>query len=161
MTEANRLDKLDPTFVEDLERSHESVRAVKKWLEGKGFEATIPPTIVRPSSDERFDYSDNGDIHLTMRTEVKHRVEIPFTDRASFPFGTVIVDKCHKYDKARPKPYVYVICNKPLTHAMLVYPRTTARKWTVEKRFFNGRDNVVYECHLNLVHFVELSEAPI
>ena len=152
------LDKLDPTFESDLEKSKVAVRAVKDWLSRCGFQVTERPVIVRPTAAERFEYADDGDLDLLHRVEVKHRDKIDFTCAQDFPFSTVIVDVCHSYDKARPKPFAYVIANKPLSHAMVIYVRETRKEWEKKEIWSRNRLRWHYLCPIELARFVNLSE---
>jgi hypothetical protein len=154
------LDDTDPTFVADLLGSRPSVRAVAHWIcDAFGNPVVIQPTIVRPSASERFEYADNGDLWIQQRIEVKHRPTIDFKSREEFPYPTVIVDVTHAYDRARPKPYVYVICNQSLTGALVVMCRDTFDEWRKTTKYDThaNREREYYECPVRLCSYHDMT----
>lgn len=154
-------DEDDPTFVDDLRRSQDSVDVAAKWLRSQGYPLVVRPTFVRPTSDQMAEFSDSGDLEIMQRVEVKQRVDIDFTSADDFPYQTVIVDACHCYDKARPKPYAYIIFNSQLTHAMVVNVRETIGAWsrTVKLDRKKNRRRKFYECPVSEARFVTIPHA--
>lgn len=144
------LDKIDPTFKDDLENSKVAVDAVARWLCNAGYPVVTQPTFVRPDTDSRHEFADGGDLGVIQRVEVKHRPTISFTSKEDFPYDTVIVDVKHSWDNARPKPFAYVICNAELTHCLFISSRTSD-KWTIVTRESRGRPREHYECPIELV----------
>ena len=110
----------DPSFIADLRKSKESVAVAAKWLSEKGYPVIVRPTFERPSVEQMDEYADDGDIEIVQRIEVKRRQQLTFTSREDFPYETVIVDACHCYDRARPKPYAYIIFNREMTAAFVM-----------------------------------------
>jgi hypothetical protein len=138
----------DPTFVDDLRDSKRAVDAAAAFLNSKGYPVVVRPMFIRPDVSQINDYSDDGDIEIIQRVEVKQRKDTSFSSKADFPYQTLIVDTCRAFDKAKPKPYAYIICNPALTCALVVDVKATRRHWTrVEKNDRKkGRCTEFYEC---------------
>jgi hypothetical protein len=116
---------------------------------------TIRSLQVRPSVDEMAKYADVGDLEIVQRVEVKRRLDIDFDDRESFPFPTVIVDVAHTWDKARPKPFAYLIFNASMTCCCIVMGTTSLHWQRVEKSDrAKKRTRTFYECPVQYCHFV-------
>jgi hypothetical protein len=148
------LDESDPTFVSDLKASHAAVLAVSEWFRGFGYPVIVRPTFIRENVERRSDYSDDGDLEIIQRIEVKHRKGLAFTSKEDFPFETVIVDTCHAWDNARPKPYAYIILNRSMSRALVV-TGSTSKRWVKTRKFDThaGRERSYYECPLELTQF--------
>jgi len=154
----NNLDITDPTFVEDIKASHPSVEKAAEWLRTLGFKVRVNPLVIRPDSSVRHKYSDGGDLHITIKTpfdervEVKHR-QIMFHSVKDFPYPTVMVDICYNFNKANPKPLVYIIFNKDLSSCYLIYIKQTQEYWikTTKKDKHCGRVRDYYECPIENV----------
>lgn len=154
------LDEIDPSFVEDLKASEEHVWKVARWLHSIGRSVAVQPTRVRPSSDERFDYGDQGDLVVLQRVEVKQR-KLDFTCYDDFPrFGEpapwAIVDVCHAWDRAWPKPAFYVNTNRQATHAFIIDTHATEHHWEARDIEAWGRTRRYYFCPLEVVSWVRL-----
>lgn len=157
------LDQTDPTFIDDLEQSKNTVWIVARWLSDRGNYISIPPTAVRPSAKQRLDYSDNGDLFIMRRkrrawdrVEVKSR-NLVFSSAADFPFKTIIVDVTHSYDNAKIKPLMYVLTNSAHTYCAIV-KCTTFPQWKITRRYDGhaGRERSFYECPIKLVKFYKM-----
>jgi hypothetical protein len=154
-------DRIDPGFVSDLVRSGIAVQRAAQWLSSCGYPVVVRPTFIRPDQSQMNDFSDDGDLEIMQRIEVKRRggVAANFTGPHDFPFSTVIVDVCHAYDKARPKPYAYIIFNEPMTCAIVIACKATRAAWVRAERADKGRVRAFYECPLDLVRFEAFSAA--
>jgi hypothetical protein len=150
-------DRLDPTFERDLEESKLAVSVAAKWLSSKGYPVVVRPTFVRPDASKMSDFSDDGDIEIIQRVEVKRRQSLTFSSKEDFPYQTLIVDVAHAYDNARPKPYMYMIFNKEMTDCLLVECRTF-HKWIKTTKYdrHRNRDRTFYECPIELVKWVKV-----
>jgi hypothetical protein len=148
----------DPSFIADLRKSKDAVAVAAEWLSAKGYPVVIRPTFERPSVEQMGEYSDDGDIEIVQRVEVKRRQNLTFTSKEDFPYETIIVDACHCYDKARPKPYLYIIFNREMTAAFVVDVKHTLSQWqrVMKRDRFKGRNRVFYECPLSAVSFVRI-----
>lgn len=150
------LDNIDPTFVNDLLESKSSIWTAAQILNNIGLTVTIPPTNIRPNPEQRMDYSDNGDLVLNLRVEVKRR-NLHFTSTQDYPFPTIIVDVCHKYNNPQTKPLFYLIFNQTMTHIAIIHCATTEQYWTtrtINTPVRGPRDRDYYECpkeHIKIV----------
>lgn len=152
------MSKSDAAFLEAFEESQKYVEIVAEWLRGKGYDAQVKPSEVRPSFDQRMQYQDSGDIEIRKRVEVKHR-NIPFTSRYDFPYSTVFVDEVYKIDRVPSKKQLaaYIILNKDATHAAIVDP-ATSEMWVVEEKFdpTHGEVRPTFACPVSLVQFLKI-----
>ena len=158
-------DELDPTFEEDLLFSSESVERIRCWLENRGYLVEVPELVVRPDEKVMSEYSDDGDLLVSggkigeqVRIEVKHRVDMEFTSLDDFPYSSIIVDVCHAWDKADPKPYAYFILNKDMTAAIYVHG-TTSERWMKKELWDRKRNRFrkFYMCSLHLCKLLDVS----
>ncbi len=176
------LDKIDPTFTDDLYISRIAVYTAVHWLNNRGHTVICPPNLTRPDAKDRVDYSDYGDLQVALgknglrcakdselleTVEVKQRfnnakypnVDMDFQSREAFSYPTVIVGLVKQYDKLDPEPLMTIIFNESLT-GCLVVPRSERGSFkTVEKHVDkNGRKQVWYEVpkHLTTFYKVEL-----
>jgi hypothetical protein len=148
------LNDTDPTFVDDLEASQEAVWHVARWLSNTfKQQVSVRPVHIRPDDqlDERMKYSDEGDLQIIKRVEVKERKGITFTSLKDFPFKEVIVDVIHSYDNAVIKPYMYVILSADHKYCLVV-PSSTRSSWRGEMIMDEhaGRKRGFYLCPINL-----------
>jgi hypothetical protein len=148
----------DPNFIEDLEDSKEFVWMAARWLSELGYNVTIKPTFVRPSVENMGEYSDNGDLEIVQRVEVKHRPDIEFTSKESFPYPTIIVDVAHVWDRAKPKPFAYIIFNADAS-GCLVVKGSTNNRWEKVSKFDTkkNRQREFYECPLELCEYYSIA----
>ena len=147
----------DPGFIQDLRDSKEAVAVAAKWLCNKGYPVVMRPVFERPTASDMREYADEGDLEIIQRIEVKRRQNLEFTSKQDFPYPTVIVDVCHAYDRAHPKPYAYIIFNKSMDRALIIEGRTHGA-WakTRKQDRFKNREREFYECPLELAHIVRL-----
>ena len=149
--------KTDAEFLSALQDSQTAVDTVAAFLAAKGASVTVQPVKVRPTFEQRFDYQDNGDIHITQRIEVKQK-QTDFTCLDDFPFPTIITDAVYKVD-AIPwgNLHSYVIVNRALTHAALV-PAVTRKHWE-PIRVWDSKEREhrsYYVCPKHLATFFQL-----
>ena len=121
-------------FVKRLEGSHTGVQHAAKWLEGRGYQVSIPPTIVADSYENRMAYVDNGDLFIErLRIEVK-TLSVTFTGRDDWPYkNKFIVCGKDSFDRATPRPYAYLIQSKDLKF-MGVVLSASSKYWYVENK---------------------------
>ena len=129
-------EKNDATFVEDLVHSDKHVHTVAAHLAAlSGLDVTVSPLVIRPEAKDMRQYSDDGDLRVgNLRLEVKQRF-LSFTSRDTFPYATVIVDVCHAYDAADPKPFGYIMTDRSGEHYLWLLCAPTRRQWNVVQRF--------------------------
>ena len=107
-------------FMERLVRSRSHFEEFARKQASMGVDIYTPPINDAPTHAARWAHRDSKDGVLIMAVEHKRR-GISFTDRASFPYDTVIVDEVYKVDD-KPHPCLIYICeNAAGTHAAVVY----------------------------------------
>jgi len=147
-------------FLKSLKDSEQHVWKVARWLYSTGLPVQVKQAGKAPTADMWKYFVDTGDLEISLRVEVKKR-NLDFTTRDDYPYADVYVTAMSAYDQTYPKPYVYVILNKPETHAALVYT-DTYHTWTVAETFdtrLNRRaPSQCYTCPKEEVIFVELNE---
>lgn len=144
-------------FLKFLDESRPAVMFVAQWFNKLGYTIGLPPTTKAKTYEEWEEHADSGDLIINMRLEVK-QLSADFTGREDWPFKDFIVCAKHSFDRADPKPYMYVIVNKAMTHAGIVMGSHSGN-WTVEERAdgrFNGRKQLYYISQVDHVVFKEL-----
>ena len=151
-------EKNDPNFVNDLIESRKAVDIAAKWLSSKGYPVIIRPTYIRPVISDAAEYSDDGDLEIIQRVEVKRRININFKSKKDFPYQSVIVDACHCYDNAKQKPHAYIILNNDMDAALIVHVQSTINNWSKVSKFdrHKNRERSFYECPLDLVKLAKM-----
>jgi len=156
------LDDIDPGFVARLLESERDKWVVARWL-GDTFKqhVTVRALRVRPTSADRAEYADQGDLEIVQTVEVKHDRTRMFTGAADYPFADVLVDNVNTYDRKQPKPYAYVILNADATYAAVVKPAQSFAAWTRRdiRNHGDGYLKTVYCVPLEHVMFYRLPHA--
>ena len=130
----------DEEFEKRMERSHWAARRVETFLKSKGMDVELLPMKIRPTFEERFQYSDKADMiwHRKggdCRIEVKHRPDLRFTCAADYKFPTLFVDTVASFERERELPLgFYTIVNADATVFAYVPPKTQS-KWKKIKTF--------------------------
>lgn len=145
----------DEAFHERMKRSHWAAQQVEKFLKSRGMDVELLPMKIRPTFEERFDYSDRADMiwHRATgdhRIEVKHRPDCNFTSAADYPYPTMIVDTVLSFERERDLPLgFYTIVNADATVFACV-PPSTEKKWIKKERWdkFTKMDTWFYEIRL-------------
>ncbi len=174
------LDKIDPTFTDDLLLSRKAVYAAVHWLNNRGHAVVSPPNKVRPKAEDRVDFSDFGDLqvafgkdglrtladfHALETVEVKQRfnnekypnVNMNFQSREEFYYPTVMVGIQKHYDKLEPEPMMTIVFNESLNGCLLIN-RDTREHWTIEEKYVekNGRKQICYVCPKQFTTFYKV-----
>lgn len=125
----------DESFLKLLDASRQSTWDVAAWLKSRGHNVRIVPSLVRPDSSVRFQFSDEGDIEITQRIEVKHKYKMDFNSIDEWPYDPVIIDEAYKFDKTPITTlHSFIILNMKKT-GFLYIPESTHRHWFREARF--------------------------
>jgi hypothetical protein len=128
-------------------------------LSRTGYRVTVLPSTRAEKHKDWADHSDDGDLEIAMRIEVKH-LSMEFTCDLDWPFRKFIVCSKHSYDSAPHKPLSYYYVNKSMTHAAVVKPRDCREHWVVETTQIKARpDNPTTNYVLldvGKVHFFKL-----
>lgn len=134
------LDRVDPDFIKDLQKSDEVAWIIARNLRLNGFSVTLPPINVRPTVGQIKDYGDDGDLLIANSVvEVKQRPDLHFSGLRDFPYRDIIVDVVHHWESMKAKPSYYVIVNADLTGAIVVNGNTRD-KWMVSRKW-DGKRN--------------------
>lgn len=174
------LDKIDPTFKDDLYLSRIAVYTATHWLNNRGHTVICPPNQTRPEASVRADYSDYGDLQVALgrnglrcvkdfesleTVEVKQRfnnpkypnIDMNFQSIDAFPYPTVIVGLVKQYDKLDPEPIMTIIFNESLNGCLTIGREHRSSFYVVEKYVDkNGRDQTWYEVPKRLTTFYEV-----
>jgi hypothetical protein len=157
LSRAEVLEKFDPDFEEDLEKSKEAMLLVMAWLSFEGQTVVAPPVQCRPDIKSRAAFADKGDLFVLKGLEVKRR-KLMFTSAEDFPYPTVFIDVAKNFDAKVPKPYLYLILSDDMTHAIEVDVKHTRDKWTTTIKFDRGRKRNFYECPVEHCKFKPVPE---
>lgn len=147
-------------FIEHLDESHTAVVKVAEWLSKMGNTVQIAGLHKRKLHEDWKAYADGGDLFIQQRIEVKRR-SVDFTSRKDWPYGDkFIVCAKHSFDRAKQKPYAYLILNSSMTHAAVVKVASSRKQWTVEQktdtRYPDTYRQDFYLCPIELVRFIKL-----
>ena len=146
----------DPTFINDLKLSDTHVSKVKVWLETFGYYVVKPDIRVRDKVENMSEFSDEGDLFI-VEGDTRHRIEVKrrlinFSNIHPFPYKTIIVDVAHCWERADPKPLMYILTNKDDTWCYVV-TKNTANEWIKTSRWDTKkkRNRNFFECPIHLV----------
>lgn len=120
-------------FVDRLLLSRDQFNKFALIQKQVGINILTPPLSVSETKRDRYDHVDAGDglAHLWLEHKVRN---FEFTCREDYPYPTVIVDEAYKI-AAKPHPAaIYVIQNRSMTHAAVVYGWTKC-DWKQEEFF--------------------------
>lgn len=148
--------KSSTAFLRDLSASRRRVNDFASMHAGRGVSIWMPPEETRPTEEDRFEYSDSGDLMVMLRVEHKVR-GFSFTCRDDFPYPTVIVDEVYKEDKKASEDGPLGMCiieSSDNACAAVVYGWTVP-KWRVESKWdaAQGRQCEFYTVAKTLVRF--------
>jgi hypothetical protein len=148
-------------FLKHLSESGEAVEKAAAWFKGKGYEVEVPETRFAGTHLDWKDYADEGDLFVRKevdavwdRIEVKRR-GVEFSCREDYPFPSFFVCARHSFDRARLKPFAFLIFDSDLSHMGIVFGSGWQR-WRVVKRFdrrYEGVWQAIYEADLGDVRF--------
>jgi hypothetical protein len=153
-------------FRSAVSNSWRAVWAVAQHIHRHGERSIqVQPYRLRPSFDQRADYGDAADLLVCkggdswLPIEVKWR-GLDFSGVEDFPFPTIFIDRAVKSQSTQPVCYFMV--NRGITHAARIDWRTHDH-WIGPNTYHDakkGYEVTVYECPLNLVHFLKLTVVP-
>jgi len=145
-------------FVKNLDRSKDAVFDIAMYYHKHGIPVTISPTSVSKGYKDRLKHTDNGDLYISQRIEVKD-VSAQFTCEKDWPYkNSFIVCAKHSWDNAFPKPHSYIIRARDKKHIAVVYG-STHKKWTVKKirdKRYEDMVQLFYICPTNLIKWSQL-----
>jgi hypothetical protein len=142
-------------FLNHLDQSADAVWLVARLLNDRGYSVTVPNSSKAAQHSDWKNHADNGDLFINQRVEVK-KLSAEFTSAKDWPFGSkFIVCAKHAFDKARPKPFAYVILSKSANNAAVVFA-STSNNWITEARKDSRYENIsqeFYFCPIEKVRF--------
>jgi len=133
-------------FLQHLEESKVPVMVAGQWLNKLGYKVGLPPASAAEKHEDWEKHADSGDLTIELRVEVKH-LSAEFTGKEDWPFRDYIVCAKHSFDRANPRPYMYININKAMTHAGIVMG-SHRQKWTAEPRTDRRYEGVAQECYI-------------
>ena len=143
-------------FLEHLQESRHAVYNAAAWLSELGFKVSIPPISKAETHSEWKSHADSGDLFIEQRVEVK-KLSVSFSCKDDWPFGDkFIVCAQHSFDRACPKPYMYLIFSSDY-QAVAIIKASSSSSWYVEERQDSRYSRSVkqrfYFCPIELVKF--------
>jgi hypothetical protein len=140
--------RIDPTFVEDIQRSEQAVWDACRWISDKfGIDVQKPPLQIRESIQEMYSAGDNGDIMSIWPIEVKHREDHDFSSVADYPFPLMLLSKVRAFEQKRVKPIMFLIVNRSRT-GLISYNLRDIQNHLVVETIKNPRTGLPCECLL-------------
>jgi len=139
-------------FQQMLLDSNKAVWVMAQHYQHEGRQVTVFPQFCAPTVEQAADYVDNGDLYIGTRAEVRH-IQHDFTSYQDFPYEFVIVGNKIYDDNARPKPFVYNIVNRKMTHFAKIFGATRPhwivmevcdRRNTLRDVYFCPREHVTF-----------------
>ncbi len=107
-------------FVRDLNNSQSAVSTVAMYLQRKRQHVILPPHQVTPTPEERYEYTDEGDILVGRKVQVKGSSR-DFCSVEDFGFPMITVDESYKIEEQKKDPPLcYFIVNKSLSGAIVI-----------------------------------------
>jgi hypothetical protein len=146
-------------FLNHLDNSQGAVFAVAQMLNKRGYSVTFPSSSKAEKHSDWKKHADNGDLFINQRVEVK-QLSVEFSNMQNWPFGgDFIVCARHAFDRATPKPFVFVILSASMKNAAVVFG-ADYEKWDVKTRKDSRYENVVQEFYFSPVNLVRFFKMP-
>lgn len=101
-------------FYQRLSASHAAVELVARWQITRGHSVFVAVDSDGPDGGDLV-YTANGRLILA---DVKHK-QIDFSSREDYPYRDLWVCQAHQFDDKNPKPDVYILLNRHMTHAAI------------------------------------------
>jgi hypothetical protein len=153
----------DKLFRKQLKESHAVVVMVADWLKDEGYDVRVQTMSVTPSHEERFLYTDDGDIWVgdNGRIEVKYWPNIPFTGRSTCPYSWVFIDEVYQIERHHSRDLKgYVIVNSLYSHVAMI-PEVSRILWRKMTKFDSRykEERTYYAIHKKHVQFASMKRA--
>lgn len=133
-------------FLSRLRKSQEAVSFANRWLLQQGYDVLQTATREAPAAKNWEEFADGGDLFIYQRVEVK-RLGVCFS-QGNWPYGTkFIVCGKNAFDRAKPKPFVFLILSNDMQCVASVRSETRPH-WYVEKKRDAGYENVEQDYYL-------------
>lgn len=151
-------------FVSDLNKSQRALLAVAGYIQASGHPVLLPPHIVTPTPEQRYQYQDDMDAAFWFQGKWR-KIQVKGTNKSyasieDYPYRMVTIDETYKIAKQEDDPpYCYFQVNQELTGAIQTLWSTKPHWDTfscVEKRQ-NGRECVYNRCPIELCQWKNLT----
>jgi hypothetical protein len=143
-----------------IKESQSSVWKIAQWFTNKGYPTLINPTQYAKTYEDRLNAIDSGDLYISMRVEVK-QLGTTFTGKDDWKYKTkAIVCAKHSFDKAFPKPFMYVLISANKVNAMFI-KADTRQHWCVEEYTDSRYENMTqlfYVCPIEHIRFGRIDD---
>lgn len=127
-------------FVRLLNNSNNVTEQVVAFLKARGYDVEAIPNTLTPDWELRWQYTDNGDILIRQRIEVKHFQKLDFRSIDEIPFEYLIIDETYKVIAPHTLTlFVYILVNASRTGCAVVGNWT--RKYWIQRTMYDSREN--------------------
>jgi len=146
-------------FLQHLDVSGNAVWSVARLLNKLGYNVTVPTVSKAEKHSDWKSHADSGDLYIDQRIEVK-RLSAEFTSEVDWPYkDKFIVCARHAFDRAKPKPFAFVILSASGRHAASVFG-ADSKLWYVEKRTDSRYEGVEQEFYFSPMDRVRFFSMP-
>jgi|TARA_R110002124_G_scaffold71562_1_gene191663 hypothetical protein len=148
-----------PAFKKNLRASQKGVWDTAQWLNHYGMKVTVNPTEEADTYKNRHAFMDDGDIEIMQKIEVKV-LGYKFTSQEDWPFHRFAVCNVNAWDRAKRKPYAYLIWSSDRHHLAIVYGSTNPHWFSDEMkdRRYEGYAQRSYFCPMEFVRWTNKDE---
>lgn len=146
-------------FLKHLDESAPAVWQVAQWLFSQGSVARVNPTRRAKNAAEWREFTDNGDIEISHRVEVKHS-STDFTGRHDWPYPRFMVCAAKAYDESFPKPCAFYVLAASGRYLAMV-PGNTSPLWTLDEwpsKKYGGEFKDYYFAPLDVIIWIDMME---
>lgn len=145
-------------FLESLDQSNLDVWLVAMWLQSRGNMVQVNALHKAPTADKWSEFSDNGDLFIYRRQEVK-ALSADFTGLDDWPFGKeFFICAKESIDRSKENTEFFFYLNRAKTHIAVLNVQKTRKLWKVKSTKDNITGNMyeVYYCDPALVRFMSM-----
>lgn len=152
-------------FVSDLNKSQKALLAIAGYIQACGHPVILPPHLVTPTPEERYEYTDDMDAAFWFKSKW-NKIQVKGTNKSynsieEYPFPMVTVDETYKIQKQiKDPPYAYYQVNKECTGAIQTTWDSRPR-WDnfscIEQRQNNRRCHY-NRCPISLCRWIDLTK---
>ena len=111
-----------------------TVWRVAKYLSSRGHTVQIPPTHIAANQSDRISMTDNGDLFLLQRCEVKQRTFV-FSGINDYPWESIMICNKNSFDRrSGSKPAFYILPSADFKAMIVIDVNKTEKNWWAEKK---------------------------
>ena len=152
-------------FVKDLNHSQKALLTVAGYIQASGHPVILPPHIVTPSPEKRYQFTDDMDAAFWFKGKW-NKIQVKGTNKSyasidQYPFKMVTIDETYKIQKQEDDPpYCYFQVNQELTGAIqtLWSSKPHWDTFSCKESRQNGRVCVYNRCPIELCHWKDLTK---